>query len=348
MTDHRSESNSSVGPATGARNPALTRRPREAPSIEEFSKGITGGDRALLGQALSLMESSLPGDLARAAVLLDVLESGHTPSIRVAISGSPGAGKSTLIDALGIHLTGLGHRVAVLAVDPSSARSGGSILGDKTRMPRLAADPAAFIRPTPTAGALGGVARRTRPALAVLEAAGYDVLILETVGVGQSETAARDMADFFLLLSLAGAGDELQGIKRGIIEVADAIAITKADGDNKQMSATAATRLRGALRLFPDDGSGWIPRVLTCSALDGTGITELWETATEFQRVTRDSGHWDRRRAEQRLLWFEEEVRARQEMQSGLDGSALRKRLREDVAAGRRHPFGAAAELIAP
>lgn len=347
MGDHRSESNSSIGPATGARNPALTPRPRQIPTIVELAEGIAGRDRALLGQALSLMESSLPADLDRAARLLEVLEASETTSVRVAISGSPGAGKSTLIDALGIHLTGLGHRVAVLAVDPSSARSGGSILGDKTRMPRLATDPAAFIRPSPTAGALGGVARRTRPALAVLEAAGYDVVILETVGVGQSETTARDMADFFLLLSLAGAGDELQGIKRGIIEVADAIAITKADGANRQIAANAATRLRGALRLFPDDGSGWKPRVLTCSAVDGTGVPELWETATEFQRVTRASGHWERRRAQQRLLWFEEEVRARLEVQSGQDANALRNRLREDVAAGRRHPFGAAAEFMA-
>ncbi|NNE70319.1 MAG: methylmalonyl Co-A mutase-associated GTPase MeaB [Rhodothermales bacterium] len=347
MADHRRESSGRVGAGTGARNPALSPRSRQRLTPAALSAGIQEGDRAIIGQALSLVESFLPADLTAASELLTLLGPENPDSLRLAVSGAPGAGKSTLIDAFGTYLTGLGHRVAVLAIDPTSARSGGSILGDKTRMPRLATDPNAFIRPSPTQGALGGVSRRTRPAMAVLEAAGYDVLILETVGVGQSETAARNMADFFLLLSLAGAGDELQGIKRGIIEVADAIAITKADGQNMRPAQQAAASLRSALHLFPADPSGWRPRVLTCSALVESGLPELWQCAKDFQSAVHESGYWEERRKQQRLLWFDEEIRARMDALRDSQDDAIRGALRTAISVGAKHPHAAAAEYMA-
>ncbi len=301
----------------------------------------------MLGQALSLVESTLPADQERASTLLSTIgTSAGDDTLRIAISGAPGVGKSTLIDALGTWLTASGHRVAVLAIDPTSARTGGSILGDKTRMPRLAVDEKAFIRPSPTSGTLGGVARATRPAISVLEAAGYDIILLETVGVGQSETSARDMSDFFLLLSLAGAGDELQGIKRGIVEVSDTVVITKADGTNREAAAGAAARLRSALRLFPQDGSGWRPRVLTCSATEAEGLEEIWTAVSDYRRTALETGSWSNRRKGQQLLWFDEEVRTRREALEAGSLAAVRMRLRGEVATGAKHPFLAAAEFI--
>jgi LAO/AO transport system kinase len=315
--------------------------------LDSLIKGVQSGDRALLGQALSLVESTLAADQEKAASLLAELGVIKEPAtLRVAISGAPGAGKSTLIDALGTWLTASGHRVAVLAVDPTSTRTGGSILGDKTRMPRLAADTNAFIRPSPTSGTLGGVARATRPAIAVLEAAGYDVILLETVGVGQSETTARDMSDFFLLLSLAGAGDELQGIKRGIVEVSDTVAITKADGSNRDAAEVAAARLRSALRLFPKDDSGWKPRVLTCSATESEGLEAIWAAVSDFERIAKESGTWSRLRRAQQLQWFDDEVRARREALDADRLSPVRDRLREEIASGSKHPLLAAGEFM--
>lgn len=347
MADHRKESSQRLTSASGARNPALARSLRTVPSVDELALGIRNGDRALVGQALSLVESTLPADWDRASALLSAVGTASAEdSTRIAISGAPGVGKSTLIDAFGTWLTASGHRVAVLAVDPSSVRTGGSILGDKTRMPRLAADERAFIRPTPTGGTLGGVARATRPAMAILEAAGYDIILLETVGVGQSEISARDMSDFFLLLSLAGAGDELQGIKRGIVEVSDTVAITKADGSNREAAADAAARLRSALRLFPQDGSGWRPRVLTCSATETEGLDEIWKAVADFRETAVETGHWSNRRKTQQLLWFEQEVRARRDALETERLGAIRARLRDEVASGIKHPFLAAGEFM--
>ncbi|MFT5143160.1 MAG: LAO/AO transport system kinase [Thalassolituus oleivorans] len=309
---------------------------------------VIRADRAALGQAISLVESTHPDDRKAASLLLDACQAASVESVRVAISGSPGVGKSTLIEALGIHLTQAGHRVAVLAIDPSSARSGGSILGDKTRMPRLSTDPNAFIRPTPSAGALGGVGRSTRAAMTVCEAAGFDVVLVETMGVGQSETAAAGMADFFLLLSLAGAGDELQGIKRGILEVADAVAVTKADGSNTDAAATAASRLRSALSLFPPDDSGWRPRVLTCSALNGTGLDDIWESVSDYAAEARRSGWFTRQRQSQRASWFEDEVLLLQSQALGLERQKERSELLERVMDGQLHPYAAAAEFVKP
>jgi len=250
-------------------------------AVADWVAGIVAGDRAVLGQAITLVESSRADDRVAARAVLAALP--RKAALRVGLSGAPGAGKSTLIEALGLMLTGQGKRVGVLAIDPSSERTGGSILGDKTRMPRLANDARAFIRPSPSGGALGGVAARTREALAVLEGAGFDVVIVETVGVGQSETAVRHLTDTFVLLALPGAGDELQGIKRGIMEAADVVLVTKADGDNVGGAVRAASQLRGALRLLPRD-DGWTTPVLTVSALQGEGLEAAWD-AVERHRA---------------------------------------------------------------
>jgi GTPase len=346
VADSRRNKPSTVGLQTGAKNPALGKVGRPRPDVDVLLAGVLRADRAALGQAISLVESTQAADRAAASSLLDACQTASAESIRVAISGSPGVGKSTLIEALGTRLTNMGHRVAVLAVDPSSARSGGSILGDKTRMPQLSIDPNAFIRPSPSAGTLGGVGRSTRAAMTVCEAAGFDVVLLETMGVGQSETAAREMADFFLLLSLAGAGDELQGIKRGIVEVADAVAVTKADGSNVEAAATAAGRLRSALSLFPPDESGWRPRVLTCSALDGTGLGAIWESVSVYAEEARRSGWFARQRQNQRAAWFEDEVVLLQSQALGLERKQERAELLERVMSGQLHPHAAAAEFV--
>ncbi len=229
-------------------------------------------------------------------------------ALRVGITGMPGVGKSTLVEALGTRLTAAEHRVAVLAVDPSSARSGGSILGDKTRMQRLARDPRAFIRPSPSGGALGGVARRTREAIVVVEAAGYDVVLVETVGVGQSEVMVANMVDFFLVLTLAGGGDELQGIKRGILELADALVVTKADGDNLEAARRARAEFARALALLPPRSPSWRPRVAACSAVQGDGMSELWDAVLEHRVALTATGEWEQRRGEQRVHWLRQAI----------------------------------------
>lgn len=292
-------------------NPALMHRksPRKRMlSFDEYYEGIIAGNRSILGQAITLVESRLEEHQDMAQQLIEKCLPLSSKSIRIGITGVPGVGKSTFIEALGLHLTNHGNKLAVLAVDPSSERSKGSILGDKTRMEQLSVHPNAFIRPSPSAGTLGGVARKTRETIVLCEAAGYNVIFIETVGVGQSETAVHSMVDFFLLLMLAGAGDELQGIKRGIMEMADAIAINKADGNNMDKATMAKAQYQSALHLFPMTASGWKPRVLTCSAATGTGIPEVWEMISEYVAAVRMNNYFADNRNNQSLYWMHQSI----------------------------------------
>ncbi|WP_416967890.1 methylmalonyl Co-A mutase-associated GTPase MeaB [Streptomyces sp. 4F14] len=271
--------------------------------VDAYVKGVLEGRRAVIARAITLVESVHPRHRAPAQELLTALLPHSGRSRRIGVSGVPGVGKSTFIDAFGTLLTGRGHRVAVLAVDPSSTRTGGSILGDKTRMERLAVDPAAFVRPSPTSGTLGGVARATRESMVVMEAAGYDVVLVETVGVGQSETAVADMTDSFLLLTLARTGDQLQGIKKGVLELADVIAVNKADGPHEQDARTAARELTGALRLIHGRDAPWTPPVLSCSAREQTGLDTLWERLEQHRTLLDSTGRLTARRQEQQVAW---------------------------------------------
>ncbi len=281
---------------------------RRSADTAALAEGVRGGDRRALARAITLVESNRADHRADA----EALEAGLLPhsgqSVRIGISGVPGVGKSTFIEAFGMALIGEGHRVAVLAVDPSSKRSGGSILGDKTRMEQLARSPDAFIRPSPTGGTLGGVARRTREAVLVCEAAGFDVVIVETVGVGQSETAVADLVDLFLLLLLPGAGDELQGLKKGIVELADLLVVNKADGELEAAAGRAAAEYRGAINLLAAGGGDWTPPVLTCSSLTGRGIPEVWAEIERFRAAFGPSGAIARKRAGQARAWMWNEV----------------------------------------
>jgi LAO/AO transport system kinase len=271
---------------------------------EEYVQGVRNGDRAILARAITLVESSAPAHFEVAQEVLRQLLPHTGNSIRVGITGVPGAGKSTFIEALGMYLVERGHRVAVLAIDPTSSLSRGSILGDKTRMEKLSNHPAAFIRPSPTGGMLGGVARKTRETMLVCEAAGYDVVLVETVGTGQSEITVRSMVDFFLLLLITGAGDELQGIKKGVIEIADALLINKADGDNKIRAKAAKTEYNRALHYLTSATEGWRPQAHTCSALTGDGIDTIWSVIQHFKDVTTESGVFASRRKEQVREWL--------------------------------------------
>ncbi|MCX4552432.1 MULTISPECIES: methylmalonyl Co-A mutase-associated GTPase MeaB [unclassified Streptomyces] len=271
--------------------------------IDSYVKGVLDGKRAFIARAITLVESTRADHRALAQSLLTELLPHSGTARRIGISGVPGVGKSTFIDAFGTLLTGLGHRVAVLAVDPSSSRTGGSILGDKTRMERLAVDPAAFVRPSPTSGTLGGVARATREAMVVVEAAGYDVVLVETVGVGQSETAVANMVDSFLLLSLARTGDQLQGIKKGVLELADLIAVNKADGPHERDARAAARELAGALRLMNTADPAWTPPVLSCSARESLGLDTVWERLEQHRAVLDSSGRLAAKRREQQVDW---------------------------------------------
>ncbi|MFW5930957.1 MAG: methylmalonyl Co-A mutase-associated GTPase MeaB [Desulfosalsimonas sp.] len=270
-----------------------------------YIEGVRAGSRKAVSKTITLIESALQDHQSFTHEVLDGLLPYTGNSIRLGITGVPGVGKSTFIEGLGIRLIEKGHRVAILAVDPSSARSGGSIMGDKTRMEKLAADERAFVRPSPSGGSLGGVARKTRETIFVLEAAGYDVVIVETVGVGQSEFTVASMVDFFLVLLLAGAGDELQGIKRGIIELADAVAVNKADGDNVERAKKARKDYENALHLMGAGSDFWRPPVMTCSALEMTGIEEIWETVLKHRGKMEASGELGRRRKKQARQWFE-------------------------------------------
>jgi len=284
------------------------KRKRRKYSVEEFVSGILSGNRTILGQAITLIESSLPQHYDTSQAIIEKCLPSSGKSIRIGITGVPGVGKSTLIEALGLFIAGEGRKTAVLAVDPSSKQTKGSILGDKTRMEKLSTHPDAFIRPSPTAGTLGGVTRKTRETIILCEAAGFDTILVETVGVGQSETAVHSMVDFFLLLMLAGAGDELQGIKRGIMEMADQIAITKADGKNETAAGNARILYQNALHLFPAPPSGWKPGVLTCSAVSNTGIRELWLKIRDYVEFTRRNGYFEKRRKEQALLRMDDAI----------------------------------------
>jgi LAO/AO transport system kinase len=284
-------------------------------TVEEYVAGVRSGDRSILARAITLIESNAPAHIALAQEVLRELLPYTGGSLRVGITGVPGVGKSTFIEALGTMLCDRGHRAAVLAVDPSSSISRGSILGDKTRMERLARHPNAYIRPSPTGGSLGGVARKSRETLLVCEAAGFDIILVETVGVGQSEIAVRGMVDFFLLLMLAGAGDELQGIKKGIIELADALLITKADGDNRTRALAAQAEYTHALRYLTPATEGWRPRAYICSAQTGEGIAEIWREIERFRDETTASGVFAARRREQARDWvytmIEDHLRSR-------------------------------------
>jgi len=272
--------------------------------VDRYVEGILAGERTALGRAITLVESRNPAhrELADALLLRVLPRSGH--AVRVGITGVPGVGKSTFIDAFGMNLVEAGHKVAVLAVDPSSSRTGGSILGDKTRMARLSRDDRAFIRPSPSTGSLGGVTRTTREAMILCEAAGFDVILVETVGVGQSETAVADMVDFFLVLMIAGAGDELQGIKRGVLELADMIAVNKADGDNRERAMRAASEYAAALNIMRSGDAAWRPPVLTCSGLANTGLDALWAKIREHRQIMAGSGELEANRARQRVGWL--------------------------------------------
>jgi LAO/AO transport system kinase len=273
-------------------------------TADDYVSGVLAGDRTVLARAITLVESNAPNHFEQAQELLPQLLPHTGNAIRVGITGVPGAGKSTFIEALGLYLVGQGHKVAVLAVDPTSSLTRGSILGDKTRMEALAREANAFIRPSPTGGALGGVARKTRETMLVCEAAGFDVILVETVGTGQSEVAVRSMVDFFLLLLIPGAGDELQGIKKGIVEMADAVLINKADGENKAMAEAARADYNRALHYLPSISEGWHARAYTASALTGDGIEQIWKVIESFQARTAASGAFQRRRREQAREWL--------------------------------------------
>ncbi|MEU6244605.1 methylmalonyl Co-A mutase-associated GTPase MeaB [Streptomyces sp. NPDC047024] len=274
-----------------------------AMELDAYVKGVLDGKRAVVARAITLVESTRPQHRSLAQELLTELLPHSGRARRIGVSGVPGVGKSTFIDAFGTMLTSLGHRVAVLAVDPSSTRTGGSILGDKTRMERLAVDPDAFVRPSPSAGTLGGVAKATRESMIVMEAAGYDVILVETVGVGQSETAVADMVDSFLLLTLARTGDQLQGIKKGVLELADVIAVNKADGPHERDAKTAARELAGALRLMHGKDAFWTPPVLHCSARESSGLDTVWQRLEQHRALLDSTGRLTAKRRDQQVGW---------------------------------------------
>jgi len=320
-----------------------------SPSADVLARDLRAGDRRALAKAITLVESTRADHQRDAQRLLEQLLPFTGGAVRIGISGVPGVGKSTFIEAFGLHLIGQGKRVAVLAVDPSSARSGGSILGDKTRMPRLSAAAEAFIRPSPSGGSLGGVARRTREALLVCEAAGYDAVLVETVGVGQSEYAVASMVDFFLVLMLAGAGDELQGIKKGILELADALAINKADGDNLQHAGEAAAQYRSALNLFRHASPLWDPPVLTVSALEARGIDAVWAIIQDHRVRLTGSGELERKRRAQQQSWFWTMIDdgLKGHFLSRADVKELLPRMEAAVANAKLTPTEAARRLLA-
>lgn len=326
----------------------LKSRPGDVQSVEEYAHGILERNRSTLSQAITLIESTRAEHQAKGRAILDQCLPHTGNFIRVAITGVPGVGKSTFIETLGTRLVDDGHRLAVLTIDPTSQRTKGSILGDKTRMGELATRDDVFIRPSPTAGSLGGVARKTRETILLCEAAGYDTVFVETVGVGQSETTVHSMVDFFLLLALARAGDELQGIKRGIVEMADAIAINKADGDNREAARQAQSEYQRALELFPPNASGWTPPVLTCSARTGKGVDAVWQTVQDYRRHAEDTGYFQKRREEQARYWMYQTIEHRLKedffAHEGVQSAA--SDLEAKVLAGEISSFAAAQQLL--
>ncbi len=325
----------------------MNSRRNAAPDIATLAKDLRNGHRAALARAITLIESRRSDHQAAARELVQGVLRNTGKAIRVGITGAPGVGKSTTIDTLGMFLIGRGHKVAVLAVDPSSARTGGSILGDKTRMARLAASESAYIRPSPSSGTLGGVAAKTREAMLLCEAAGFDVVLVETVGIGQSETAVCDMTDFFLALMLPGAGDELQGIKKGLVELADMIAINKADGDNVKRANLAAAEYRGALHILSPRSEHWQPPVVTYSGLTGSGVDTLWQKILDHREAMHASGEFAHRRQQQQVKWMwsmlEQLTMAR--LRSDASARAKVKRIEAEVADGRVSPALAAEQI---
>jgi len=319
----------------------------QQPHPEDLIKGILDGNVTSLSRAITLVESTNPEHSKKANIIINGCLSKANDSVRIGITGVPGVGKSTFIEAFGTYLTSIGKKVAVLAVDPSSSLSKGSILGDKTRMEGLVKNPNAFIRPSASGESLGGVARKTRETIILCEAAGYDTILIETVGVGQSETAVHSMVDFFLLLKLAGAGDELQGIKRGIIEMADAIVINKADGNNIKAAKSAKVEFNRALHLYPEKESGWHPKVSLCSALNNEGIDDVWEMIKNYLSKVKDNSYFETHRLEQLKYWLLNTIEDR--LKSNFyNRKEIKKQLNDQIKLleqGKTTPF-AAAELL--
>ena len=331
-------------------NPYLAgrRRRKPLPSADEMVTGILKGDVTMLSRAVTLVESRAAEHQSLAQEVIEKCLPHSGNSRRIGITGVPGAGKSTSIDVFGLHVLKSGGKLAVLAIDPSSERTKGSILGDKTRMEKLSVHPDAFIRPSPSAGSLGGVARKTRETIALCEAAGYDTIFVETVGVGQSETAVHSMVDFFLLIQLAGTGDELQGIKRGIMEMADGIVINKADGDNIERARLAQAQFRSALRLFPTPPSGWTPEVLTYSGYFELGIPEVWEMIDRYFAFVKENGYFERRRDQQSRYWMYETIddRLRSRFYNDPEIAAMLSQKEARVLNRLQSPFTAASDLL--
>ena len=331
-------------------NPYLQKRPRRKPlpAASELVDGILKGDVTMLSRAVTLVESLSPDHQAVAQEVIEKCLPFSGNSRRIGITGVPGAGKSTSIDVFGLHVLKDGGKLAVLAIDPSSERTKGSILGDKTRMEKLSIHPSAFIRPSPSAGSLGGVARKTRETIVLCEAAGYNNIFVETVGVGQSETAVHSMVDFFLLIQLAGTGDELQGIKRGIMEMADGIVINKADGDNVGPAQLAQAQFRSALHLFPPTASGWSPEVLTYSGYYELGIAEVWDMIDRYFDFVKANGYFDAKRREQARYWMYESIdeRLRANFYNNPAVAALLRENEAEVLANRRSSFIAARDVL--
>ena len=323
-------------------------RKRNVLSAEEYLDGILCGNRTVLSQAITLVESSLPEHIQIAQDIVEGCLPHSGKSIRIGITGVPGSGKSTFIEAMGGYLTTKGRQLAVLAIDPSSERSKGSILGDKTRMEELSANANAFIRPSPSSGSLGGVARKTRETIILCEAAGFDAIFIETVGVGQSETAVHSMTDFFLLLQIAGAGDELQGIKRGVMEMADLITVNKADGSNIAQAQLAQAQYRSALRLFPKPASGWEPQATTSSAITGFGIDTVWNAIQQYEQLTKANGYFEQRRQQQNKYWMNETIRNSliSHFYNNPDIAALLPEHEQKTVENQTSPFAAARTLL--
>lgn len=317
---------------------------RRESDMEQLAMEIREGNTIALARAITLVESNASREREQAEELLRKLLPFSGKSIRIGISGVPGAGKSTFIEAFGMYLTGIGRKVAVLAVDPSSQAGKGSILGDKTRMNELAADPRAFIRPSPSSGMLGGVAGKTRETIFLCEAAEFDTILVETVGVGQSETEVRSMVDFFILLAIAGAGDELQGIKRGIMEMADLVLVNKADGDNAARAKAARQEIGRALHFFPELPSGWTPVAATCSSLEKTGISEAWQTVEKYLEHSRINGYFEQNRQDQLIRWLQESIR--QELTTAFFGHPEVKKMLPEIKARIRENTLSVSEAV--
>ena len=323
---------------------------RPLPPVEELVTGIRSGSRVVLGQAITLLESARPDHQVLAQAVIARLLAGVSgqQSLRIGVTGAPGVGKSSLIEAMGMHILGQGRRVAVLAIDPTSSISRGSILGDKTRMDQLSVAEGAFVRPSPAGDSLGGVARKTRETILLVEAAGYNTVLIETVGVGQSEIAVHRMTDVFLLLLLPGAGDELQGIKRGIVEMADVLAVNKADGARLDLARQAQQHYRQALHLSASRPGGWSPQVVTCSAQEGEGIAELWAVITAHQQLMRQNNFFQENRRQQARSWLEEALQTGLQalFQANSAAQTLLKALEPEVLTGRISPFAAAEQVL--